>query len=144
MDHTPRLISTNLLRDCEFNKFFHLVHGIFPQLTQFINNILIPLSNKEKKFAGWQEAARKDVKRVFGVLQCRWHLLAIPIVKFDEVKIQHMMISCFIMHNTMVEERLEHGDDFSGDYFNDGNGYETDQYGNVNRISSKAQILLVL
>ena len=31
--------------------------------------ILIPLTKKEKKFAGWQEAARKDTKRAFGVLQ---------------------------------------------------------------------------
>ena len=35
------------------------------------------------------------------------------------------------MHKMMVEERLEHGNKFSGDYFNDENDYETDQAGNV-------------
>ena len=35
------------------------------------------------------------------------------------------------MHNMMVEERLEHGNKFSGDYLNDDNDYETDRDGNV-------------
>ena len=76
---------------------------------------------KEKQFAGWQEATRKDIVRALGVLQSKWCLLASSIEKWDEVKIQHMVISCLIMHNMMVEERLDHGDGISGDYFDDGN-----------------------
>ena len=89
------------------------------------------MTKKEKQFAGWQEAARKDVKRAFGVLQSKWHLLASPIEKWDEVKIQHMVIACLIMHNTMVEERLDHGDGISSDYFDDGNNDKMDEDGSI-------------
>ena len=83
----------------------------------------------------------------------KWCLLASPIEKWDEVIIHHMVISCLIMHNMMVEERLDHGDGISGDYFDDGNNNKMDEDGNVldeveefihNRISFRAQILLVL
>ena len=93
----------------------------------FVNTILIPLTKKEKQFTGWQEAARKDVKRAFGVLQSKWCLLASPIEKWDEVKIQHMVIACLIMHNMMVEEILDHGDCISSDYFDDGNNNVMDE-----------------
>ena len=75
---------------------------------------------KEKQFAGWQEAARKDVERAFGVLQKKLHFLASPIEKWNEVKIQHMVIGCLIVPNMIVEDRLDHGDGINGDYFNDG------------------------
>ena len=42
-----------------------------------------------------------------------------------------MVISCLIMHNIMVEERLENGDEFSGEYFDDNNDYKMDEDGNV-------------
>ena len=35
------------------------------------------------------------------------------------------------MHTMMVEERLEHGDGISSDYFNDGNNNEMDEDVNV-------------
>ena len=89
------------------------------------------IDKEREQFAGWHEAARKDIERAFGVLQSTRHLWASPIEKWDEVKIQHMVISCLIIHNMMVEERLDHGDGISGDYFNDGNNNETDEDGNL-------------
>ena len=64
------------LGDFIFKKLFYFIGGIYPQLTQFAKTILMMLTKKEKKFAGWQEATRKDVERV---LQSKWHLLASPI-----------------------------------------------------------------
>ena len=89
------------------------------------------MTKKEKQFAGWQEAARKDIERAFGVLQSKWYLLASPIEKWYEVKIQHMEILCLIMHNMMVEERLDHGDGITSENLDDGNDNETDEDGNV-------------
>ena len=66
-----------------------------------------------------------------GVLQSKWHLLATPIEKWDELKIQDMVISCLIMHNMMVEETLEHCDEFSVEDFDNNNDYEMDEDGNV-------------
>ena len=101
--------------DCEFNKLFYLVDGIYPPLSRFVKTISIPINKKETKFAGWQEAARKDVERAFGVLQSKWRLLSSPIEKWDETKIQQMVMACLIMHNMMVEERMEQGDEYNGE-----------------------------
>ena len=71
----------HLVGDCQSNKLFYLVDGIYPQLSQFVKTVLVPVNNQEKKFSGWQETARKDVERALGVLQSKWHLLATPIEK---------------------------------------------------------------
>ena len=55
-----------------FNKLFYLVDGIYPQLSCFVKTISIPITKKVKTFAGWQEAAQKDVECAFGVLQSKW------------------------------------------------------------------------
>ena len=44
-----------------------------------------PSNEKETTFAGWQEAAQKDVECTFGVLQSKWGLLASPVEMWDEV-----------------------------------------------------------
>ena len=53
---------------------------------------------KETTFAGWQEAAQKDVEHAFEVLQSKWWLLASPVQMWDEVveKLQFsfILISC--------------------------------------------------
>ena len=35
------------------NKLYYLVDGIYPQVTQFVKTILIPLTKREKQFTGW-------------------------------------------------------------------------------------------
>ena len=60
-------------------KAVYLVDGIYPQLSHFVKTISIPIIKKETTFAGWQEAAWKDVEHTFGVLQIKWRLLASPV-----------------------------------------------------------------
>jgi hypothetical protein len=38
----------------------------------------MPLTDEKKKYTAWQEAARKDIERAFGVLQCRFQVMARP------------------------------------------------------------------
>ena len=73
MGHMQRLIMIISIGEFEFNKLFYLVDGIYPQLTQFVKTISIPLTKKENQFAGWQEVGRKEVERAFGVVQSRYH-----------------------------------------------------------------------
>ena len=87
-----------------FNKLFYLVDGIYPQLSHFVKTISILIMKKETTYAGWQEAAQKDVECTFGVLQSKWQLLASPVEMWDEVCIQDMDISCIILHNMMVQQ----------------------------------------
>jgi len=104
-----------------FSKPYYLVDGIYPKLSRFAKTISVPLSRAERNYATWQEAARKDVERAFGVLQSKWRLLASPIKKWDEIRIQKMVMACIIMHNMMVEERLD-----GGGFPSDGGGYFID------------------
>ena len=85
-----------------FNKLFYLVDGIYPQLSCFMKTISIPITKKETTFAGWQEAAQKDVEHTFGVLQSKWRFLASPVEMWDEVHIQDMVISYIILHNMRI------------------------------------------
>ncbi len=60
-----------------FNIFYALVDGIYPPYSRFVKGIQVPVSALEKAFTAWQEAARKDdIERAFGVLQCRFQVMA--------------------------------------------------------------------
>ena len=78
------------------------------------------MTKKGKTFAGWQEATQKDVEHAFGILQSKWQLLASPVEMWDEVHIQDMVTSCIILHNMMVQQQLEGGEECTGDYFDEG------------------------
>ena len=67
-----------------------------------MKTISTPITKKETTFAGWQEAAQKDVEHTFGVLQSKWRLLTSPVEMWDEVHIQDMVISYIILHNMMI------------------------------------------
>ena len=82
--------------------------------------ISTPITKQEKTFAGWQEAAQKDVEHAFGVLQSKWQLLVSPVEMWDEVCIQDMLTSYIILYNMMVEQQLEGGEECMGDYFEEG------------------------
>jgi hypothetical protein len=54
----------------EFNALFLLVDGIYPKYSRFVKGIKDPVTTQEQcSYTGWQEAARKDIERAFGVLQ---------------------------------------------------------------------------
>lgn len=62
-----------------------LVDGIYPLRAIFVYNISEPSFRKETRFFETQEAMRKDVERVFGVLLSRWGLRAKPCLLWDHV-----------------------------------------------------------
>jgi hypothetical protein len=51
---------------------YYLADGIYPSWATFVKAIPKPQENKNKYFAKAQEACRKDVERVFEVLQSRF------------------------------------------------------------------------
>ena len=54
----------------------------------------------------WQEGARKDVERAFGVIQCKFKAIANPIHKIDPKHIGSMVACCIILHNMGVCDRV--------------------------------------
>jgi hypothetical protein len=89
-----------------FRRTYFLVDGIYPRYTRFVKAVREPVTDQEKRFTGWQESARKDVERAFGVLQGRFKkAIAYKIHFLDQDCIYAMVTSCLIMHNMCISER---------------------------------------
>ena len=79
----------------EFLKMFILVDGIYPSYSRFVKAIKQPITQLKVWFAAWQESARKDVERAFGILKSQW--------KFVEHKIYLLDLSKILLRmNTIV------------------------------------------
>jgi hypothetical protein len=90
-----------------FNRTFFLVDGIYPQYTRFVKAVREPITDQEKSFTGWQESARKDIERAFGVfLQGRFKAMAYPIHFLDQDCIYAMVTCCLVFHNMCISERV--------------------------------------
>lgn len=101
-----------------FNKLWFTVDGIYPELERFVKTISVPIGRKEKNFSGWQEATRKSIERCFGVLQRKFRILLSPVEIIDPEKIRKLVMVVIMLHNMMVQERLDKGideDDFAND-----------------------------
>ena len=92
-----------------FHRFFALVDGIYPPYSRFVKGIQIPLTDEEKRYTAWQEAARKDIERAFGVLQSRFQVMARPFLGHHLKKISTDVSACLIMHNMCVSDRIMEG-----------------------------------
>jgi hypothetical protein len=89
-----------------FQRMFLLVDGIYPKYSRFVRGFKAPITDEEVRFTGWQESARKDIERAFGVLQCKWKVLSFPIHAIDRGAIANMVGTCIILHNMAVSDRV--------------------------------------
>lgn len=89
-----------------FKRLYYLVDGIYPQLTRFVKTISAPINSDEQNFCLWQESARKDIERCFGVLQCRFQVLAVPVMAHKLAHIHSTVECCIILHNILVQDRI--------------------------------------
>ena len=69
-----------------------------------------PVTEEEKAYTKWQEAARKDIERAFGVLQSKFQWIARPIHLYDLGDISNRVGTCLILHNMCVSDRIMDGD----------------------------------
>ena len=93
-----------------FEQLYVLVDGIYPVRTRFVKAIKEPISDREKALSSWQEAARKDIERAFGLLQTRFKVLSRAILLRNLVTIENMVTACLILHNMLVSDRIMDGD----------------------------------
>ena len=92
--------------DEEFKKVFVLVDGIYPRYSRFVRGISEPITEIEKNYTGWQEAARKDIERAFGVLQCKFQWIDRPFQLHDMKGIAKRVATCLVLHNICVADRV--------------------------------------
>ncbi|KAK1612943.1 hypothetical protein QYE76_036616 [Lolium multiflorum] len=86
-----------------YTKGYYLADGIYPPWATLVKTIRKPNSEQEARFAKEQEAARKDVERVFGILQARWAIARYSARAWDVQTLWEVMTACVIMHNMIVE-----------------------------------------
>jgi hypothetical protein len=103
----------------EFDKCFLLVDGIYPKYSRFVQGIKEPRSPEETTFTTWQESARKDIERAFGVLKGVWQYLDRSIHSHSLIDIEARVTTCVILHNMLVSDRI------MGDYIADYNPAHT-------------------
>ena len=90
----------------EFDKLYVLVDGIYPKYSRFVRGFTEPITAEETRFTGWQESARKDIERAFGVLQCKFKAIANPIHLIELESISMMVSCCLVLHNMAVSDRV--------------------------------------
>ena len=79
-----------------------LVDGIYPNLSQFVNEIKQPISPEETIYTKWQEGTRKDMERAFGVIKSTWTFCQNPIEMWEIDNITSRVTACLISHNILV------------------------------------------
>jgi hypothetical protein len=103
-----------------YDKGYYLADGIYPSWAIFLKTVRHPVDEKCKRFAKEQEAARKVVERVFGVLQSRWSIVRYPARTWSPERMWNVMIACVILHNMIVKNKwddsiYDQGWDFQGE-----------------------------
>ncbi|XP_052173306.1 uncharacterized protein LOC127788748 [Diospyros lotus] len=99
----------------EYTMVYYLTDGIYPNWSTFVKTIPCPQGLKKKHFAKGQESARKDVERAFEVLQARFAIVRGPVRFWDEQTLADIMKACIIMHNMVIEDEGDIGNnDFDG------------------------------
>ena len=99
-----------IISDENFWYIFYLVDGIYPRYSRFVKAVKQPILPEEGQMTKFQEAARKDIERAFGVFQIMWQCAARPILLMDQQKISEMINCVLILHNMCVSDRVMGGD----------------------------------
>ncbi|XP_071727218.1 protein ALP1-like [Rutidosis leptorrhynchoides] len=86
-----------------YERGYYLGDGIYPDWAMLVKVPHNPTDEPCKKFKRFQESARKDIERAFGVLQGRFLMLKSPARSIDFNKIRRYMYACVVLHN-MIQE----------------------------------------
>ena len=85
-------------------RFYILANDIYPPWACFVQPIHEPIGEMKEHYTKCQEGVRKDVERVFGVLQARFEILKNPVRQWYLGTIEDIMLACIILHNMIIED----------------------------------------
>ncbi|WVZ59019.1 hypothetical protein U9M48_009229 [Paspalum notatum var. saurae] len=91
----------------EYNTGYYLADGIYPEWAPFMKTIPLPQTEKHKLFAKFQEGARKDEERAFGVLQSRFSIVHRPARLWKRKSVGRIMLACVILHDMIVQDERD-------------------------------------
>ena len=94
-----------------------LVDGIYPELARFVKTVSEPTSPQSRTYAKWQESSRKSIERAFGVFQRKFQIAVRKIEQWYVEDIKKIIESCVILHNMMVEERMDRGEEENSGWY---------------------------
>jgi hypothetical protein len=86
-----------------------LADGIYPRCATFVKTItgVVP-GDKKSWFVKCREACKKDVERVFSVLQDRFAVVRFPALTWSKTQMWKIMNACIIMHKMIIKSDREH------------------------------------
>jgi hypothetical protein len=105
-----------------------LADGIYPELSRVAKTINEPRGHGKKQYALWQESARKDIERAFGVIQNKFRVLKNSVEMWYLDDINKIVETTIILHNMMVEYRINKNEK------EDSHFYEIDDDESVNNV----------
>jgi len=82
---------------------YYLVDGIYPRFALFVAPYPNPQTREQRTFNLLQEALRKDVERLFGILTARFHIILHPCRYWSVPRMVRDTQTVAILHNMIVE-----------------------------------------
>jgi len=86
---------------------YYLVDGIYPLYSFFVAPYPSPQTPKKRTFNRLQEALRKDVEQLFGILTARFHVMLHPSRMWSVPRMVLKTQTVAILHNMVVEARRD-------------------------------------
>lgn len=81
---------------------FLLVDGIYPDYSVLVKGFKAPIGTSQNRFNKWQEKARKDIERLFGVLKKKFAILRKACLKQDRDVVKAIMKVIIALQNFSV------------------------------------------
>ena len=85
---------------------YYLVDGIYPEWAIFAKPIHEPSTHQKQVMTTVQESRRKDVERLFGVLQGRFQILKGDFHLWSDTEVSEIVHTCVILHNMLIRLSL--------------------------------------
>ncbi|XP_071694819.1 uncharacterized protein [Rutidosis leptorrhynchoides] len=90
----------------DYTHGYYLADGIYPDWATLIKAYSSPTDDPSAKFIRFQESARKDFERTFGVLQGRFNILRVPGRAWRAKKMHCILYCCVLLHNMIQEDMV--------------------------------------
>ncbi|XP_071688384.1 uncharacterized protein [Rutidosis leptorrhynchoides] len=88
----------------DYTHGYYLADGTYPDWATLIKAYQSPTDEPSTKFTRFQESARKDVERTFGVLQGRFSILRVARRAWRAKKLHRILYCCVLLHNMIHED----------------------------------------